>query len=109
MKHGPVVYVDFYKINQPCTCIVTPSFVGELLVISREVIETVCNTQIIIHNNLIMGCPLPYLTSQSLNVQFNQTVDVRGEYLSSATSGTFHHCLRFQQNGMIFNLTYELF
>lgn len=56
-----------------------------------------------------MGCPLPDFASQSLNVQFNQTVDVRGEYLSSATSGTFYHCLGFQQNGMIFNLTYELF
>lgn len=30
-KYGPVVQVDFHKINRPCTCIVTPLFAGELL------------------------------------------------------------------------------
>lgn len=97
-KHGPVVYVDFLKINRPCTCIVTPSFVGQLLVISREVIVSGCNTQIVIAESFIMGCPLRQVSTQTLNVNINQSVDVRAEYVTQYTSGTFYHCLGFQQN-----------
>lgn len=98
-KYGPAVYVDFYKINRPCTCIVTPSFVGNLLVVSRKVIVAVCNTQIVINKMIAMGCPLQYDSAQLLNVNINQPVDVRAEYSSQYTSGTFFHCIGFQQNG----------
>lgn len=103
-KHGLAVYVDFYKINRPCTCIVTPSFVCELLVTSREVIVSVCNTQIVINEKLVMGCPLRVVSSQTLNVNINQSVNVRAEYVSPLTSGTFYHCIGFQQNGIIDNI-----
>lgn len=36
MKYGLVVYVDFYKINCLCICIVMLLFVGGFLVILRE-------------------------------------------------------------------------
>lgn len=91
--------MDFFKINRPCTCIVTPSFVGELLVIWREVIVSVCTTPIIINEMLLMGCSLRFVSSQTLNVNVNQSVDVRAEYVSPFTSGTFYHCIGFQQNG----------
>lgn len=107
-KYGPAVYVDFYKINRPCTCIVTPSFVGNLLVVSRKVIVSVCNTQIVINKMFVMGCPLQYVSSQLLNVNINQPVDVRAEYSSQYTSGTFYNCIGFQQNGMIDSILQDL-
>lgn len=107
-KYGPAVYVDFYKINRPCTCIVTPSFVGNLLVVSRKVIVAVCNTQIVINKMIAMGCPLQYDSAQLLNVNINQPVDVRAEYASQYTSGTFFHCIGFQQNGMIDSILQDL-
>lgn len=99
-KYGSFVYVDFYKINRPCTCIVTTMFDGTLLVISWAVVQ-VCNTQIVIDKSLIMGCPLQHLSSQALGVQMNELVEVQAEYISPYTSGTFYHCLGFQQNGKI--------
>lgn len=41
----------------------------------------------------------------TIKVQFNQSVSVRAEYLKHYTSGTFYHCLRFQQNGKNINLS----
>lgn len=96
--YGPVVHVDFFKINRPCTCIVTPSFVGYLLVTSRENIN-VCYTQVNVQNSIIFKCPSLYFTSQTLYVQINQAVDVRAEYTLPSTSGRFYHCVGFQQNG----------
>nr|XP_019923335.2 uncharacterized protein LOC109618915 [Crassostrea gigas] len=97
-KYGSFLYVDFYQINRPCTCIVTTMFVGELLVISLEVDVPVCNTQIVIDKSVIMGCPLQHLTSQTLDVQMNQSVDVRAEYKLPSTPGTFYQCIGFRQN-----------
>lgn len=103
-NHGPAVYVDFYRINHPCTCIVTPLFVGELLVTSREVILKECYTRVIVKTfksyDIIFGCPVGTFSSQTLKAQVNQSVDVRAEYISPFTSGRFYHCLSFQQNGI---------
>lgn len=80
----------------------TPSFDGELLVFSRvEIILQGCNTQINFNNIFIIGCPLQSFLSNTLNVQTNQSVDVRAEYKLPFTPGTFYHCIEFQQNGMI--------
>lgn len=102
-RHGPSVYVDFYLINRPCTCIVTPSFVGEIIVTSREVTVQMCNTEIVVQKSVLYGCPIPNFSSQTLTVQFNQSVEVRADYVSPSTSGTFYNCMGFQQNGMEFN------
>lgn len=98
-KHGRVVYVDFFKIKHPCTCIVTPSFNGELLVSSRTVLINTCNTEINVQNSIVYGCPIQSISSQALNVQINQSVEVRAEYKLPHTQGTFYHCLGLQQNG----------
>lgn len=99
-KQGVAVYVDFYKISRPCTCIVTPSFDGELLVTLRKVIIQYCNTEINVQNSIVFGCPIQSISSQALNVQINQSVEVRAEYILPHASGTFYHCLGLQQNGM---------
>lgn len=99
-KYGSFLSVDFYQINRPCTCIVTTMFVGELLVISWEVDVPVCNTQIVIDK-----CPLQHLTSQTLDVQMNQSVDVRAEYKLPSTPGTFYQCIGFRKNGILISLS----
>uniref|UniRef100_A0A8W8JD40 Uncharacterized protein n=1 Tax=Magallana gigas TaxID=29159 RepID=A0A8W8JD40_MAGGI len=35
---------------------------------------------------------------QSISVTINQSLDVRAEYVSTSTSGTFYHCMVFLQN-----------
>lgn len=100
-RYGPVVHVDFHKINRPCTCIVTPLFAGELLVISRGVVFP-CYTQVNVQS-IIFGCS-PDRLSHSISVTINQSLDVRAEYVSSSTSGTFYHCMGFLQNGIIVSL-----
>lgn len=97
-KDGLAVFSDFYKIKRPCTCIVTPSFVGELLVTSREVIISSCNTRVSVSSDIIFGCPLS-VSSQTCSVKINQTVNVQAEYIPQSTTGTFYHCVGFQQNG----------
>lgn len=99
-KHGPIVYVDFYKIKRPCNCTVIPSFVGELIVTSREVTISTCNTEINVQNLIVFGCPINMVSSQTINVIINQLVNVRADYKPPYTSGTFYHCLGFQQNGL---------
>lgn len=102
-KYGPVVHVDFHKINRPCTCIVTPLFAGELLVISRGGVFP-CYTQVYVQN-IIFRCSSDLLhVSHSISVTINQSLDVRAEYVSPSTSGTFYHCMGFLQNGIIVSL-----
>lgn len=78
----------------------TPSFVGELLVTMRaEVVVDMCNTEIKLQNSILFRCPMNKITAQTLDVIMNQLVDVRADYVSPSTSGTFYHCLGLQQNG----------
>lgn len=99
-KYGSNIYIDFHAISRPCICTALPSFAGELLIITREIIN-VCNTEIYVkyaNTKLRYGCLIPY-SSQTLIVNINHSVEVRAAYLSPYTSGTFYHCLGFQQNG----------
>ena len=100
MKHGPSVFVDFYKISRPCTCIVTPSFDGELVVFSRKAeAKYTCDTEVVVQNTSIIGCPTNVMSFLLLNVTINQTVDVRARFVSPSKSGTFQHCMGFQRSG----------
>lgn len=96
-KYGSYINIDFSKINRSCTCIITSSFIGDLLVASLTVTH-VCATQIKIGDGFIFVCPST-VSSQTIGVQINESMDVRAEYVSPFTSGTFYHCLGFQQNG----------
>lgn len=100
-KYGTNIYIDFFAFSHPCTCTVLPSFAGQLLIASRKVTNE-CKTQIIVKNiqtQFIYGCEISSFTTQTLNVNINQSVEVRAEYISQYTSGTFSHCIGFQQNG----------
>lgn len=99
-KHGPAVYVDFYKINRPCNCILTSTFDDKLFVSSIEAINYECNTEVIVQNTMIFGYPVNQMASIVLNVNINQSVNVRANHASPYASGTFAHCMGFQQNGM---------
>lgn len=96
-KDGPAVFADFYEIKRPCTCIVTPSFVGELLVTSKNVIISSCTTRVSVSFGIIFGCALSSVSSQTF-VKINHTVNVQTEYIQPSTTGTFYHCVWFQQN-----------
>lgn len=52
-KDGQAVFADFYEIKRPCTCILTPSFVSELLVTSKKVIISSCNTRVSVSFRII--------------------------------------------------------
>lgn len=39
------------------------------------------------------------MASQVLRVQNNESVDLRAEYESPYTKGTFYHCIGFQKKG----------
>lgn len=111
-KYGSNIYIDFNKINRPCSCTVTTSFIGSLLVISREGIKGIeekCNTQVMVKSkyDITFKCAPPSLSSARIDVQINQSVPVRAEYLPFSTSGTFYHCLQFQEIfGMLVHLSF---
>lgn len=43
-------------------------------------------------NRYFFGCPSQTITSQTLGVQINQTVNRQAQYTPPSTSGTFYHC-----------------
>lgn len=47
----------------------------------------------------MFGCQLEKVSSHTFNVQHNESVDIRAEYVSSSTSGAFYFCIWFQENG----------
>lgn len=98
-KYGSNIYVDFYKIDRPCNCIVTAFFDGFLLLFSKEELKGECRTQVIVQNTFVFGCTKSQVSSQTFDLQINQSVNARAGYLSDFTSGNFYNCLGFQQNG----------
>lgn len=101
--YGRYIYVDFYRINRPCTCTVISLFNGDLLVLTKkDLLSQTCNTQINLNVSLNYGCSA---SSATFNVTINHSLLVKSEYEPPATSGTFHQCLEFTQNG-IHNIKY---
>lgn len=82
------------------------SFIGDLLVISNGDIKEGCTTQAIVANSFKFGCPIRAYLSVTMAVQINQPVVVQSDYSQPFTSGTFYHCLGFQQNGMLVHLSF---
>lgn len=94
---GTRVYIDFHKINSPCTCTVTLSYSGNLYIRAEDVTISACATIIRVGNTLIYTCPT---TSglNLLNVNDSQPVTVTASYKKNYNSGTFFHCLGFFQS-----------
>lgn len=98
IKYGPLIYIDFKEINQPCTCTVT-SFGGNIYMTAAEQQITSCSTQVKVNNMFIFGCPIVKGSALTLG----SPVYLQSEYIQSYTSGTFYQCLEFKQTG---NLNY---
>lgn len=94
IKYGPLIYIDFKEINQPCTCTVT-SFGGNIFMTAAEQQITSCNTHVIVDNTFIFGCPIKKGTAQTLG----SSVYLQSEYVYPYTSRTFYQCLGFHQTG----------
>lgn len=97
------IFVDFYKINRPCRCIVTSSFDGEL-VVSRSDKKHKCNTVIVVkvNNTVISDC---YETAYArFNVQTNDTIIIKAEYVANYSSGGFSQCLEIYSEGKYIDL-----
>lgn len=73
-------------------------FDGELLMTFNEIVGW-CTTRVAVESHIIFGCPLPPGSAHRLNVNINQTVKIKAEYLSPNTSGSFYHCVGIRQNG----------
>lgn len=93
IKYGSVVYIDFKKINRPCTCTVT-SFGGNIFMTASEQQISSCTTQVKVDNMFIFGCPIK-VSGQTLS----SSVYLESEYVHPYTSGLFYQCLGFQQKG----------
>ncbi|XP_065926762.1 uncharacterized protein [Magallana gigas] len=94
-----VIHIDFYEINSPCTCTVTPKFTGNLLLLSKKSTSEKCNTQVKINDDFMFDCAAPAGSNHSLNVQSNQIVHVQAEYIKLSKQGMFHQCLQIRQYG----------
>lgn len=101
-KYGPNIYIDFHAISSPCTCTALLSFDGVLsITLASGNIFYDCGTEIYVNYSqtiFLFACPVLLPASNFLNVQINQSVDIRANYTISSP-GTFYQCLRFQQNG----------
>lgn len=105
-KYGSYIYIDFNKINRPCSCTLTSSFNGSVLVKSMEVIKKKCNTQVNVENKLIFGC-IPERIYKRLDVQINHSVRVQADYFPLSTSGSFYQCIGFiQMFGMLVHVSF---
>lgn len=96
-----VIYIDFYKINSPCTCTVTPKFTGNLFVLSKKPTAEKCNTQVKINDDFMFDCKASAGSNHTLHVQRNQLVHVQAEYTKPSKQGRFHQCLQIRQYGKI--------
>lgn len=74
---------------------------------SQEIKISSCSTQVVVNGSRIIGCPLPQETSDRFELLQYQSIDVQAKYSPSSSSGTFHQCLWFQQNGKIFFYYFE--
>lgn len=98
-RSGSIVTVDFSVIGRPCTCTVNSSFVGQLLVTTRKV-NFSCTTELIltkINERVSFDCNQDF--SDVTNVTHKDKIIVEAGYKQGVTSGIFHQCTRFQENG----------
>lgn len=92
---GPLIYIDFYKINGPCFCTVTPLFHGDIFVTAQEIRISSWDTQVTVNGR----CPLSQGISDSFKVHIFWSIDVHAEFSKQSSPGAFYQCLGFQQNG----------
>ncbi|XP_062590737.1 uncharacterized protein LOC134252312 [Saccostrea cucullata] len=94
-QSGSIVYIDFHQINQPCSCTVIPSFLGNLLV-SVNPVPFQCNTLIEV-GEYRFNCPLNVQSSTLISVNISQLVSIYAVYASESTPMRFYQCVGVQE------------
>nr|XP_022294463.1 uncharacterized protein LOC111104683 isoform X2 [Crassostrea virginica] len=102
-KSGRYVYVDLYKIKQPCTCTLKASFNGDIVVTAKSDGYFECKSKVTVSldtTSSVFNCKSTYPSAIALTVVNNETiVNVKAEYIQSYTSGDFPVCLGIYENG----------
>lgn len=91
------LYVDFSKINRPCTCTVTASFSGGITVTSWRVEHSKCNSRVTVNNNVTFNCKDGGYSSFDLRMK--DRVLLVADFWQGYTSGEFKQCLRVGNDG----------
>ena len=101
-KSGKNVYVDFYQINQSCTCMLKALFNGILLVRAESAGYYECKNTVTVRHDMIISvftCGITYPSSITFPVVNNETiVNLKAEYIQSYTSGDFPVCFGISAN-----------
>ena len=110
-KSGGHVIIDFYQINQPCTCKLKALFNGNLLVTAKSDGYYECKNKVTVSLDetlFVLNCMSTYPSSITFTVVNNETiVKVKAEYIQSYTSGDFPVCLGINaNNGNVYILVF---
>ena len=105
-KSGRMVYVDFNKIKQPCTCTLKALFSGYLLVTAISDGYDDCRNEVIVSlgtTSSVFDCKSTYPSGIVFYVGNNKTVvNVKAENIQNYTSGDFPVCLGINENGNVY-------
>lgn len=96
-KSDNYLYVDFSKINRPCTCTVTALFVGNITVVSWGVKHSECKNSVTVNNSVTFNCK--YNKYSTFYVRMNDSVLLVADFWQGYTSGEFKQCLGVRNDG----------
>uniref|UniRef100_K1PF03 Uncharacterized protein n=1 Tax=Magallana gigas TaxID=29159 RepID=K1PF03_MAGGI len=85
------LYVDFSKINHPCSCTVTALFSGNITVMSWKVEHSECNNRVTVNNSVTFNCNDN--KHSTFDVGINDSVLLVADFWQGNTSGEFKQCL----------------
>ncbi|XP_078326556.1 uncharacterized protein LOC111105461 isoform X5 [Crassostrea virginica] len=101
-KSGRNVFVDFYQINQSCTCTLKASFNGDILVRAESAGYYECKNKVTVSLDTTLSvftCDNTYPSSIVFTVVNDETiVNIKAEYIQSYTSGDFPVCFGINAN-----------
>ena len=109
---GRNVFVDFYQIKQPCTCTLKASFNGGILVTAKSDGYYECKNNVIVSldtTSTVFNCYSTYPSSMTFTVVYNETINMKAEYIHSYTSGDFPVCFAINENGNVYVFIFEIY
>ncbi|XP_062580371.1 uncharacterized protein LOC134242303, partial [Saccostrea cucullata] len=92
-RKGEILYIDFNKIREPCSCHVKPLFEGSLLIYAQQIVNSSCLTELIIDGDKIFNCPTDADVATSLDVNDTSSIKVISRYQANKRPGEFYHCV----------------
>lgn len=91
------LYVDFSKINHPCSCTVTALFSGNITVTSWKVEHSECNNRVTVNNSVTFNCNDN--KHSTFDVRINDSVLLVADFWQGNTYGEFKQCLGVGNHG----------